>query len=170
MMYAFTLLNYVLYCISRFQRNKIHMLLLNILANTSMLLGLWCAGSLTGSYSTMLSVALLIMAFVKEKYGGKNNNSISCVLYMIFLLVYVYLFMATYEGISSILIICSSLLTLTGVWWLNPQNMRMIGIFASLLFLLYMMSIRNWMGLLETCVIVANIISWIKYRDSKEET
>lgn len=161
--YILTILNYICYCSSRFLKSKKNILLLDLAAKIFTIFALYCFGSLTGSYIMLISFLLLIAANIKERQNNLNKW-ISIAGFVMFILLYVIALIFTYQGLSSILIFTTSIITLVCVWWLNPQNMRLIGVFNSFLYLGYQISIQNWAGLLEITVIISNILSFIKYK------
>lgn len=161
--YIFTILNYICYCSSRFFKSKKHILLLDLAAKVFTIFALYCFDSLTGSYIMLISFLLLIVANSKERQNNLNKW-ISLAGFISFVLLYTIALILTYQGISSILIFITSIITLICIWWLNPQNMRLVGVFNSFLYLGYQISIQNWAGLLEITVIISNILSFIKYK------
>lgn len=156
--YIFTILNYILYCISRFQKQKKNMVCIELMAKTCMMISLAIFGSLTGANNQIVGFILLIVVNIKEK-KEKNNF----MWYLIFELVYIIILFATYQGISSVLTFCVCSITLFNLWWLTPQEMRLIGGMNSLINLTYLLSIGNIAGLLELTGTFSNFASYIKY-------
>lgn len=159
--YFFTAVNYVCYCISRFMKHKQMMLLLDLLAKVFTILGLYCLNSLSGAYSFMVMFLLLIVANIKEKLNKKWLLG-----YLLFQFLYFAVLYYTYDGISSILVVLSSSVTLFCIWWLPPQQMRFVGGLNCFPYLAYLISIKNWVGLLEILVIFSNLFSYLKYKNS----
>ena len=140
--YICTALNYVLYCVSRFAKNKKTMLMLDIIAKILTIIGLYLFGSLSGAYSFIISLFAIILARVKE-----NENRKWPILYIILEMLYLIILITKFEGISSVLIFVSSSMTLFSNWFLKPQNMRKVGIMVSVIYLTYQLSIKNYAGL-----------------------
>ena len=161
--YIFTVINYFLYCLSRFVRDKKNMLLIDLLAKIFTVLGLYCLGSLSGAYSFGITFFLLIVANIKERLGVKW-----IVGFIFFQVLYTLILILTYQGISSILIFIVSSLKLTSTWWLIPQKIRIVGMCNSVLFLGYQIAIKNWAGLLEIFVMLSNLIAYLKYQSQKQ--
>lgn len=159
--YIFTIINYVLYCSSRFCKEKKNMLVLDILAKICTILSFVFLNSMTGAVVMFISIILLLIARYKETNSIKTN--ISIFLFSIFVIFYIVNMVITFNGIPSVLITITALITLFSIWWLSPQNMRKVGAFNSVLYLCYQISIKNWAGLLEILVILSNLISFIKY-------
>lgn len=157
--YFFTALNYACYCLSRFMKQKQLMLLLDLLAKIFTIIGLYLLDSLSGASSFIVMFLLLIVANIKEKLNKKWLFG-----YLLFQLLYLIVLFYTYEGISSVLVVLSSSITLLCIWWLPPQQMRFIGGLNCFVFLAYQISIKNWAGLLEILVIISNLFSYLKYR------
>lgn len=157
--YAFTILNYLLYCVSRFCKKKYQMLTLDLLAKVAFIAGLIFMGSLSGAYSIVANFFWLIFANIKER-RGRNWPGV----YGAFQLILVGILIFQFEGISSILIFCSSTLALLSVWWLSPQKMRLVGILVNVITLAYQLSIGNWAGLCELIVMASTLASYPKYR------
>lgn len=157
--YLFTVFNYIFYCSSRFRRKKAKILGLDLLAKLSMILATFFLGSLSGSYSMMVSFTILIAANIKEKQGKRWPLG-----YAVFQAVLIAILVFRFEGISSVLVFLTSSVSLLSIWWLVPQKMRIAGMVTSVTSLLYQMSIQNYAGLLELIVITSNILSYLKYR------
>ena len=159
--YLFTVLNYVFYCLSRFCRKKQAMLAFDLLAKCSVCTALFFLGSLGGSYSMMVSFFVLIAANIKERRGAKWPA-----LYALFEALLVGILIREFAGISSVLVFLTSSLSLLSIWWFPPQKMRIASLVTSSMSLLYMLSIRNWAGLLEILVLGSNALSYLKYRNN----
>lgn len=160
--YLFTVLNYVCYCLSRFMKHKQMMLFLDLVAKILTVLGLYCLNSLSGAYIFLVGFFLLLVANVKERLNKKWLAG-----YIFFQGAYLAVLFLTYSGISSILVTLTASITLYCIWWLPPQEMRLIGGYSSFLFLAYQISIKNWAGLLEILVIISNFSAFIKYKKDK---
>ena len=163
--YFFTIINYICYCISRFVRTKQMMLFLDLIAKIFTILGLYCLGSLSGAYSFIITFFLLIVANIKEKY---NKRWLLTFLLFQGLYTLIILFIA-FEGISSVLIFINATLNLVCVWWLSPQQMRIVGGLNSFFYLAYQISIRNWAGLIEIAVIYSNFAAYWKYKIAQKQ-
>lgn len=161
--YAFTALNYLLYCVSRFCKKKYQMLMVDLFAKIAFVTGLVFMGSLSGAYSILANFFWLIFANVKERKGKRWPLA-----YLFFQILLVCIMVFQYEGISSVLVFISSTITLVSTWWLSPQQMRMTGIPVNIITLAYQLSIKNWAGLCELAVIASTLISYAKYRDQKK--
>jgi hypothetical protein len=83
---------------------------------------------------------------------------------MIFQSFYILTLIYQYDGLPSVLIFATSSVNLLCVWWLSPQNMRIVGGFNSIFYLFYQISIKNWAGLIEILVILSNALSYLKYK------
>jgi len=157
--YLFTVINYVFYCISRFAAKKTTILFLDLIAKIFTILGLYCLGSLSGAICFIITFFLLIVANIKEQYNKKWMLG-----FIIFQSLYILTLIYQYDGLPSILIFATSSVNLLCVWWLSPQNMRIVGGINSFFFLGYQISIKNWAGLIEILVILSNALSYLKYK------
>ena len=159
--YFFTVLNYACYCLSRFMKHKKMMLLLDLLAKVFTALGLYYLDSLSGAYIFMAVFFMLIIANIKERLNKKWLFG-----YIFFQSLYLAILFYTYAGISSILVVTTVSITLFCIWWLPPQQMRIVGGLNCFTYLAYQISIKNWAGLLEILVILSNLFSFLKYKKS----
>lgn len=157
--YFFTALNYACYCLSRFMKQKKMMLLLDLVSKIFTALGLYFLDSLSGAYIFIIVFFMLIIANIKERLGKKWSIG-----YIFFQSLYCIVLFYTYAGISSILVFLTVSVTLFCIWWLPPQQMRIIGGINCFTYLAYQISIKNWAGLLEILVIISNFAAFIKYR------
>ena len=157
--YIFTLLNYVCFCLSRFARQKVTILTLDLVSKIFTILGLYCLNSLSGAYLFFAVFCVLIVVNIKERI---HKNWLWG--YLFFQSLYIVILYATYIGISSILVGLSVSVSLFCNWWLPPQKIRLIGGINGLVFLTYQISIKNWAGLLEIFALLSNFCSFIKYR------
>ncbi|MBP5615380.1 MAG: YgjV family protein [Alphaproteobacteria bacterium] len=160
--YAFTVINYVFYCLSRFLVHKKSILLMDLVAKIFTILGLYCLNSLSGAYSFAVTFLLLIVANIKERL-----NKTWMAGFVIFQALYALILLLQFEGLPSVLICISASLNLLCIWFLAPQNMRLLGIFNCIIFLCYQISIKNWAGLIEILVILSNLAAYLKYRNKK---
>ena len=160
--YLFTILNYVCYCLSRFMKHKISMLLLNLVSKILMIFALYCFNSLSGAYMFFVIFIMLIVVNIKE-YLNKQWT----IGYIFFQIVYFAILFYTYAGISSILITITASISLFYNWWLPPQQMRLLGGISDIIYLSYQISIKNWAGLLEIFAIISNFGAFIKYKKIK---
>lgn len=161
--YGFTLLSYLLYCISRFLHNKKNMLLLDLAAQTCTMIALYSLGSMSGAFTFMVIFLTLIAANLKVRLNKRWT-----LLYICFQLLYLLILIFTYKGISSILVFTTASISTFFNWWLSPQKIRFLGGCNSILFLIYQITIKNWAGLLETIVMFSNFTAYIKYRHQKQ--
>lgn len=164
--YILTVLNYICYCTSRFLKGKRQMLIFDLLAKILTVIALACFGSLTGSVNMIISFLSLIILNI---YGKNEESKSRKYTYIIIQAAYIISTIFTYNGISSILILVTSSLSLLSNFWLTPQKMRLVGFFASWLYLIYQMSIKNYAGILELLVIASNLIAYLKYRKIEQK-
>lgn len=162
--YFFTALNYLIYCISRFASSKKTMLFLDLLSKIFMAIGLYFLNSLSGAYMTIVIFFMLIVANIKEQL----NKKWLC-WYVFFQSLYFVILFFTYDGFSSILITTTVSTALFSVWWLKPQQMRLVSFLNGFTYLTYQISIKNWAGLLEILLILSNFFSFLKYRKSDKK-
>ena len=162
--YLFTAINYVCYCGSRFAKKKYQMLMLDVVAKIFTIMGLYFMGSMSGAYSFCVGLVLLIVALYKEKTGKRWTLG-----YILFQSIYLLILIFTFAGVSSVLVFISSTITLICIWWLSPQNMRLLGLSCSVVYTTYQVTIRNWAGLLELAVMFSNIVSYLVYRRREKE-
>lgn len=137
------------------------MLLLNLLAKVFTAFGLYFLDSLSGAYVFMAVFFMLIIANIKERLNKRWLFG-----YILFQSLYLAILFYTYAGISSILVIATTSVSLFCIWWLPPQQMRVVGGLNCFAFLAYQISIKNWAGLLEILVILSNFFSFLKYKKS----
>ena len=162
--YGLTVVNYIFYCVSRYQRDKKNILFLDLFAKFCTVIALYCFNSLTGSYIMLLKFFIGIACYIKE---CKNYKLFG--LYWLFQAVLIIIFWNTYVGISSVLIFVSSSISLFANWWLSPQYMRLCAVMAALFYLSFQISLANWAGLLEIVAISCNFGAYMKYRDKDKE-
>ena len=159
--YTFTVLNYLLYCVSRFCEKKYQMLTLDLMAKIAFIAGLFFLGSRSGAFSMLVTFCYLIAANIKERKKCKGTFG-----YILFQSILVCILVMAFEGISSVLVFLSASIALLSVWWLPPQQMRIAGSVGNVLTLLYQLSIQNWAGLCECIVIISNVTAYLKYKKS----
>lgn len=162
--YILTIINYIVYCYSRFQSNKKDILFLDLFAKACTVVALYCFSSLTGVYNMCITFVICLICYLKQR---NNWKLMSC--YWIFQALFVMVLMKTYIGISSILVFSCSSISLCANWWLSPQHMRLSAVFGSVIYLAYQISIANWAGLLEVFALISNLFSFLKYRKIKKD-
>ncbi len=167
--YGLTAVNYLLYCLSRYMKQKKYMLLLDIGAKTVTTISFLLLGSKTGMFNMLLAAALLVFNYfyeTKECITKKYNK----IVFGIAVLIYCSILAFTYEDVTSILVFITSIISLTSNQFFPPQKMRVTGMFNSIIYLSYQILLKNWAGLLEVLVIISNSTAWFKYRKSENET
>ena len=113
------------------------------------------------AYIFMAVFFMLIIANIKERLNKRWMLG-----YIFFQSLYIAILFYTYVGISSILVVTTVSITLFCIWWLPPQQMRVIGGLNCFTYLAYQISIKKWAGLLEILVILSNLFSFLKYKKS----
>ena len=160
--YLFTVLNYACYCLSRFMKKKSAILALDLVAKIFITIALYCFNSLSGAYISLAVFFLLIIANIKERLHKEWLWG-----YIFFQSLYLVILYTTYAGISSILVVLTVSINLFGIWFLPPQQMRLIAGIGCLTYLGYLISIKNWAGFLEIFALLSNILSFIKYKKKR---
>ena len=160
--YLFTVLNYAFYYLSRFMKQKVTILTLELVAKIFNILALYCLSSLSGVYTFIVTFFLLIVVNIKERLGKEWLWG-----YIFFQSLYFIILYTTYAGISSILVVLTVSINLFAIWFWPPQKMRLAGTAGCITYLAYQISIKNWAGLLEIFALFSNVISFIKYKKKK---
>lgn len=166
--YVLTFINYVCYCGSRFAKKKRTMLILDLTAKIITVASTFFLGSFSGSLSMILMIVVLFASVYKENHPETVKGLVSVGIYLLLALSFSLVFIFSYQGISTILVVFTCILALTYIWWMGPQGIRFWGAVNSVIFLMYQLSIRNWMGLLEIFVFISNVVSFTKYRKKPE--
>lgn len=157
--YILCVVNYICVCAGRYCRQKKHIVMFELLAKVFTVVSLYCLGSLTGAYMFFVSLVNLIVCNINEHRGTGTK-----VLYYVFETAYIAVTILTFKGISSVLVFTTSSITLYCLWFLNPQQMRLLGIVNSCIFTMYQISIGNIAGMLEVFVLVSNLTAFVHYR------
>ena len=165
--YIFTILSYLIFFISRFCKEKKNLLFLDILSKILIMISLFFLHSTTGMFTMGLLIIILILAKIKETCNF--NKYLSIFLFTLFCIIYLVNMILTFEGISSILVTIVAYIVLISIWWCNPQQIRILGLFDCIFYFCYQISIKNWAGMLEILSIISNILSFIKYKKTKEK-
>ena len=159
--YVLTALNYGCFITSRFLREKKWIVTLDVMAKILLICALLCFNSLTGSYNMLISLIMLIILNIKERKAPDKKWITPWALLEIALLL---VFIFTYDGLPSILVWFTSTVTIWHTWFMPPQIMRIIGGWNGILFFIYQMLIKNWVGVLELLVITSNFVAYYKYK------
>jgi hypothetical protein len=144
-------------------KKKEHMLLFDMIAKIVTTISFLLLNSKTGMFNMILAFVLILYNYVKEKKETTSKTQ-NIIVFSIATSIYVVILFLTYSNISSILIFTTSIISLISNQFLEPQKMRMTGIFNSILYLIYQLTLKNWAGLLEIIVIISNLTSWLKYK------
>jgi len=140
------------------------MLTLDLLAKIVTTIGLFCFGSISGAYTMMVNFLILVAANIKER---KNQRWM--IVFILFVAVDIAIMILRFEGISTVLVFITSIVSLISIWWLPPQQMRIAGLFCCAAYFAYQMTIKNWVGFAEIIVFASNLISYMKYKESASE-
>ena len=163
--YLFSTLNYILYCIGRFTKKKSAIMLYCLFALVMAGISNYCFGSLTGSLTLFVQIPIVFLSYCKEKKPMQKRTMIF--VYSLAVLATTIILATTFKGLSSILIYVAANLSIYSYWWMSEQQLRVTGVFIGVLFFLYCMSIRNYMGFMELLVILSNIVSYAVYQRKK---
>lgn len=163
---VFTVVNYICFCVSRFLKEKKYMILLDMLAKIFTMIGLLCFHSLTGVYNMILSLLALICLHIRERYYTDNKMTW---LFIVFQAALCGIFCYTYIGMSSILVFITSSVTLFHTWFLKPQGMRLMGGLNCIPYMIYLLTIGNWVGFAEIIVMISNFTAFLKYKKQEEK-
>ena len=162
--YIFSAINYIVYCVGRFKKNKSTILIFSLASKLTTLISLYCFGSLSGAYIFAIDIVDTILCNLNEKYQWNIKW-----IYFITTAGKYIVSSFTFFFFFSILQLTQSTLNPFAAWYLNPQKMRIIGIIGAMCALGQLLLLGNYMGLLEIAVIIANIVSWSKYKNAYTE-
>lgn len=161
--YIFSAINYLFYCVGRFTKKKPAILMFSLVALCMAGISNYCFGSLTGSLALFVQIPIVILSYINEK--KPLQNWLRCCIYEVAFLLITLILIFTFQGITSILIYIATNLSIYSYWWMDEQGMRIAGIFIGIAFFVYCMSIENYLGFLELCVIFANLVSYAIYKN-----
>lgn len=136
---------------------------MDLCAKVVTILSLLCFGSLSGAYAFMVSLVRVIVGNVKERYNKKWHIG-----FCILALAYIVVMFMQFEGISSVLVCSTGVISLISVWYLSAQRMRFIAIFNGIIYFTYLMIIGNLSGLLELFAIISSAVAYFRYRRKAE--
>ncbi len=162
--YFFAACAYILYAFSRFCRRKQMMLLFDLASKPFIAASAYFFNSLSGSYIFAMICIVLVVVNLKVKLRVRWLP-----VYLFFQMIYLVIFYYTYAGLPSILITTCVSITLFSMWWLPPQQMRLVGGINGFTSLAYHLSIHNWLGLLEIASIASNLAAYAKMRHDKKK-
>ena len=69
--YILTIINYIIYCFSRFLSNKKDILFLDLFAKACTVVALYCFGSLTGAYNMCITFVICLICYLKQRNNWK---------------------------------------------------------------------------------------------------
>lgn len=160
--YIFSIVNYSLYAIGRFMKNKSAILFFCVLSLLTAAISCFFFKSMSGFYLLLIEIFFNIAAYIKEK---KQFNKI--ISYSVYIFTQILILLATYnsfKGISSIFCFISVAIAMFSAWWLDAQKIRLFGVLVCLFSFLYSMTIGNYIGVLELVIIAMNIVSYLVYK------
>lgn len=161
---ALTALNYISYCSSRFFNNKKWLLALDIFAKCVTILSFIVVKEMTAIFSVALWAVWMLIVFARENSKIKWPMWLNAGGFVLFVIIYIVVTIVTYSGIGSILVSVTAVLALIANWWFRPQIIRFIGFFAIAPYLIYQLSLQNWVALVgEILVFVSTLIPFVMY-------
>ena len=155
-----TFISYLIFWLSRFKKEKKNILLYDCFSRIFAILAFFFLKSYAGIKNTLYVIVENIIG--RKIINKPKKYKIIVFLIMVIILLLLYIFeLNRYDVLC--LIICS-LISLYGVLLLSPQGIRIAGIIASLFYILFLILIHNYIGVVcEIICIIITLCSFIKY-------
>lgn len=154
-----TLLSYLVFWISRFEKTKKKMLLGDNISRIIAILAFLSLKTYDGLKNTIYVIFRNILG---EKAKEKQTKIIALV---IMLLILVFMYTIDFNGISTICIGICGILNLYGTIMGDEQEIRIFGMIGSGFYTMFMLFTSNIMGVIcEIICFVAMLVSYKKYK------
>lgn len=156
-----TLISYLIFWYSRFEKNKKNILLLDNISRIFAIVAFVFLGTYDGIKNTIYVILRNILGQITDKKG--NKYKIITFLLMLSILVLMYIF--NFNGISTICIAICGIVNLYGTIMCNEQGIRIFGMIGSGFYTAFMLITGNIIGTIcEVICFIVMLISYLKYR------
>ena len=161
-----TIFIYVLFCLSYIERSRKQILITNI--GSHILQGIVFI-LLNGNTGFFMSIFFLLRDsyFIFDSNKSKSNNDKICgkdicILALMLLIVSIFS-LISYSNIFSLFSILATVLSTIAIWQKNNLIYRFLGIFCSLFWLIYHISLNSYVAIiLESVLLVFTIIGFVR--------
>ncbi len=118
---------------------------------------------LLGAYAG--AVNNVVGLFRTFTFGKKNTTEFYKKNYILYIVIALYAIfgVVTYDGISSLFPAIAAIIYCVVIWLDNPKNIRMGTAFMLLLWLLYNIGVKSYVGIItEGCLLISTVIAIVK--------
>ena len=152
-------IGYLALAISYFNKEKIKILYMQIIANILLIIHYYLLDGITGSICSLLGLITLIIIYLFDKYNAKNKKLlIICIIPFVIVIA-----LFTYQNIYSILPIIASAITIFSFTTSSENLIRGIGIVAAGCWLIYAVVYHSYVAIVfESIILVFVLIAYIK--------
>ncbi|MBR2290125.1 MAG: YgjV family protein [Clostridia bacterium] len=159
-------IGYSLLALSYFQKEKIKILLMQIIAYVMFIVHYYLLDGITGSICNLIGLFALVTIYLFEKKNVKNKKILA--IGMIPFIVAIALF--TYRDIYSIFPIVASIIVILSFLTKHENVIRMIGIISAICWLIYAIVFKSYVAIaFEVIMIISTITALVKNKKSKNE-
>lgn len=156
-----TLISYLIFWYSRFEKNKKNILLLDNISRIFAIVAFIFLGTYDGIKNTIYVILRNILGQITDK--KEKYYKIISFLLMLSILVLMYIF--NFNGISTICIAICGIANLYGTIMCNEQGIRIFGMIGSGFYTAFMLITGNIIGTIcEVICFIVMLISYLKYR------
>ena len=156
-----TLISYLIFWYSRFEKNKKNILLLDNISRIFAIVAFIFLGTYDGIKNTIYVILRNILGQITDK--KEKHYKIISFLLMLSILVLMYIF--NFNGISTICIAICGIANLYGTIMCNEQGIRIFGMIGSGFYTAFMLITGNIIGTIcEVICFIVMLISYLKYR------
>ena len=159
-----TLISYIIYWYSRFQKKKTNMLVIDTSSRFFAFMGFLVLKSYDGIKMTLFVVArnLICNALIKK------DKKYKAIMFIILFFILIGLYAFSFNGIATICIAICGIINLIGVIFLKEQQMRIATMIGSTFYAVFLLLSSNYTGAIcEIITFAVNLISFLKYNSTK---
>jgi len=157
-----TFVSYSIFWISRFAKDKKHILIIDNCSRVFTILSFICLGSLNGIQNTIFSG-------IRNYIGQKVTDKWKYKVFVFMLVIMTLMYALSFNGVSTIFIYGCAFMNLIGVILMREQGLRVFGIIGGLIYIGFQLSIQNYIGCIcEFIGVTVTFIAFLKNYKRKD--
>ena len=154
---------WVILILSYWQKKKISLLIMQIIANILYAIHFYLLDGLAGTLCNLAGVIILILLYIKEK-----RNKQMYILIPIIISLFIPIVIYSYNGLYSLLPVAASIIPLTSNWVNNMKVIKIGGIVGSICWLIYGIYTGSYASMITEVIFIISTILSIKKSNAKK--
>ena len=153
---------WILITISYWQKKKINLLIIQLIAYLLYALHFYLLDGLSGALCNLAGIIILFLLYIKEK-----KNKPMYILIPIIIAIFIPIIIYSYDGLYSLLPVVASIIPLTANWVKKMSIIKIGGIIGSICWLIYAIFTKSYASMITEVIFITSTL--ISLNKTKEE-